>query len=80
MSARPGQYEEFMKQGETPRFTGRVIHALACDPDLMSRSGQTLITAELARSYGITEADGRVPLSYREMLGGPHVPNAAKVM
>lgn len=80
MSARPGQYEEFMKQGETPEFTGRVIHALARDPELMSRSGQTLITAELARSYGITEADGRVPPSYREMLGSPRVPNPAKVM
>lgn len=80
MSARPGQYQEFFKQGETPEFTGRVIHALASDRDLMSRSGQTLIIAELARHYGVTEVDGRVPPSYREMLGGPHVPNPAKVM
>jgi len=80
MSARPGQYEEFMKQGETPEFTGRVIHALASDPDLMSQSGQTLIVAELAHRYGITEADGRMPPSYREMLGSPHIPNPAKVM
>jgi NAD(P)-dependent dehydrogenase (short-subunit alcohol dehydrogenase family) len=80
MRARPGQYEEFMKQGETPEFTGRVIHALASDPDLMSFSGQTLITAELASRYNITEADGRVPPSYRAMLGSPRAPNPAKVM
>lgn len=80
MSARPGQYQEFLKQGETPEFTGRVIHALANDADLVSLSGQTLITAELARRYGVTEADGRVPPSYREMLGGPRVPNPARVM
>src|SRR5688572_7963512 len=79
-SARPGQYEEFMKQGETPEFTGRVIRALASDADLMSLSGQTLIIAELARRYDIAEADGRVPPSYREMLGSPRVPNPAKVM
>jgi NAD(P)-dependent dehydrogenase (short-subunit alcohol dehydrogenase family) len=80
MSARPGQYEEFMKQGETPGFTGRVIHALASDADLMTLSGQTLIVAELAHRYRITETDGRVPPSYREMLGSPRVPNPAKVM
>lgn len=80
MSARPGQYEEFLKQGETPEFTDQIIHALASDPDLMSQSGQTLITAELARRYGITEADGREPPSYREMLGSPRPPHPAKVM
>jgi hypothetical protein len=57
-----------------------VICALASDPDVMSHSGQTLITAELARRYGITEADGRAPPSYREMLGSPRTPNPAKVM
>ena len=44
----PEQYEGFMAMAETPEFNGRIIHALACDSDLMSRSGQTLITAELA--------------------------------
>lgn len=80
MSARPGQYEEFLKQGETPEFTGRVIHALASDSDVMTQSGRTLITAEVARRYGITEADGRAPPSYGEILGSPREPNPAKVM
>ena len=66
---RPEQYEEFLRQGETPQFNGRIIFALARDPQLMSLSGQTLISAEVAPRYGITEAGGRVPPSYRQMLG-----------
>jgi NAD(P)-dependent dehydrogenase (short-subunit alcohol dehydrogenase family) len=78
--SRPQQYEAFLRQGETPQFNGRIIHALARDPDLMSLSGQTLISAEVASRYGITEAGGRAPPSYREMLGAPRVPHPAKVM
>lgn len=77
---RPEQYEEFLRQGETPQFNGRIIFALARDPQLMSLSGQTLISAEVAPRYGITEAGGRVPPSYRQMLGSPRVPHPAKVM
>lgn len=80
LQARPDQYEQFMSQAETPEFNGRVIFALASDPELATLSGQTLITAELARRYGITEADGRVPPSYRDMLGSPRPPNPAKVL
>jgi len=76
---RPGQYEEFLRQGETPQFNGRIIHALACDPQLMSLSGQTLISAEAARRFQITEAGGREPPSYRELLGAPRAPHPARV-
>ncbi len=78
--SRPEQYEAFLRQAETPQFNGRIIHALACDPRLMELSGQTLISAELAGRYGITEAGGRAPPSYREMLGSPRPPHPAKVM
>lgn len=74
------EYAAFLQQGETPEFNGRVIHALASDPKLMRFTGQTLITAELAREYGITEKDGRQPPSYREILGSPRVPHPARVM
>ena len=77
---RPEQYQEFLRQGETPQFNGRIIHALARDPALMSLTGQTLISAEVAPRYGITEEGGRVPPSYREMLGAPRIPHPAKVM
>jgi NAD(P)-dependent dehydrogenase (short-subunit alcohol dehydrogenase family) len=78
--SRPDQYEAFLKQAETPQFNGRIIHALARDPQLMTYSGQTLISAEVAQRYGITEEGGRSPPSYRQMLGAPRVPHPAKVM
>jgi len=78
--SRPDQYAAFLATGETPQFNGRIIHALANDPELMTLSGQTFISAELAQRYGITEEGGRVPPSYREMLGSPRVPHPAKVM
>jgi hypothetical protein len=46
----------------------------------LTLSGQTLISAEAARRYGITEEGGRVPPSYRDMLGAPRMPHPAKVM
>ena len=80
MKARPDQYTQFLQQAETPQFNGRVIYALASDKQLMRFNGQTLITAEIAREYGITEQGGRQPPSYRDMLGNPRVPHPAKVM
>ncbi|MBK9467899.1 MAG: SDR family NAD(P)-dependent oxidoreductase [Gammaproteobacteria bacterium] len=40
------------KDACSPEFPGRVIAALAGDPDVMRHSGGTHITAELAREYG----------------------------
>lgn len=56
---------------ETPEFVGRVIDALAGDPDLMSHSGKAFYSSELGQAYGITEADGSSPPSYRAWLGAP---------
>jgi NAD(P)-dependent dehydrogenase (short-subunit alcohol dehydrogenase family) len=53
---------------ETPEFTGHVIAALASDPDLLTVSGRTLIGAEVARQYGISDRDGRHPPSVRELM------------
>ena len=53
---------------ETSEFTGHVIAALAADPDVLAVSGRTLIGAELARQYGISDRDGRHPPSVRELL------------
>jgi NAD(P)-dependent dehydrogenase (short-subunit alcohol dehydrogenase family) len=75
----PEQYEGFMAQAETPEFTGRLIAALHADPNLDELNGRTLIGAELAKRYGITEAGGREPPSYREMLGEPRIPHPAIV-
>ena len=50
---------------------GRVIAALASDPDCMRRSGGTFITAELAQAYGVVDVDGRTIPSLREKRGAP---------
>jgi NAD(P)-dependent dehydrogenase (short-subunit alcohol dehydrogenase family) len=73
----PEQYDRFMADAETPEFNGRLIHALYEDPRLDELNGQTVIGAEIAERYGITEAGGRKPPSYRAMLGDPRVPHPA---
>ena len=57
--------------GSSPEFPGRVIAALASDPHLMSRSGGTFITAEVAADYGVTDIDGRAIPSMRAQRGSP---------
>ena len=57
--------------GCTPEFPGRVIVALATDPELMKRSGGTFITAEVAQDYGVTDIDGKVIPSLRAERGSP---------
>ncbi|MEO4015226.1 MULTISPECIES: SDR family NAD(P)-dependent oxidoreductase [Pseudomonas] len=74
------QYKAFLADAETPQFNGRVIHELLNDPQLMTFSGQTLITAEIAAGYGISEAGGRQPPSHRAMLGDPRQQHPARVI
>ena len=49
--------------------------ALFRDPELDDVSGHTLIAAELATRYGITDEGGRTPPSHRQMLGAPREPS-----
>lgn len=46
---------------ETPVYAGRAVAAVAADPDIARHAGQLLHVADLARSYGFTDADGRQP-------------------
>ena len=57
--------------GCSPEFPGRVIVAMAGDPDIMRHSGGTFITAEIAKQYGVTDVDGREIPSLRETRGAP---------
>jgi NAD(P)-dependent dehydrogenase (short-subunit alcohol dehydrogenase family) len=50
-----------LSRSESPRFAGRVVTALAIDPELLRRSGSALVGAELAREYGISDVDGSIP-------------------
>jgi NAD(P)-dependent dehydrogenase (short-subunit alcohol dehydrogenase family) len=79
LAEHPEEYEKFMADAETPEFNGRVLAAIEVDPDRETLNGQTLITAEIASRYGITEKDGRNPPSYRTMLGEPRIPHPAIV-
>ncbi|KUI34986.1 short-chain dehydrogenase [Mycobacterium sp. IS-1590] len=57
--------------GCSPEFPGRVIAAMATDPQVMRHSGGTFITAELAAAYGVTDVDGKAIPSMRSERGSP---------
>jgi NAD(P)-dependent dehydrogenase (short-subunit alcohol dehydrogenase family) len=50
-----------MSNSESPQFIGRVVAALATDPDIMKKSGKVLVAAQQALEYGIQDIDGRQP-------------------
>ena len=58
-------------QGSSVEHPGRVVAALAADPDVMRRSGGEFITTELAMEYGITDVDGSIIASARATRGSP---------
>jgi len=53
---------------ETPTYVGRGIAALAADPDLSRYAGRVLSSAELARTYGVTDVDGSQPDCWRYLV------------
>jgi NAD(P)-dependent dehydrogenase (short-subunit alcohol dehydrogenase family) len=74
LAARPEMAQSIVTRPEvgcSPEFPGRVIAALATDPELMDLSGGTFITAELAQRYGITDIDGKTIPSLRAERGSP---------
>jgi len=50
-----------LSNSESPEYIGRVISALALDPNRMSRNGQVLVAATVAAEYGVGDIDGRHP-------------------
>lgn len=52
---------------ETPLLTGRVIGALAGEPNVIRRTGRVQIVAELAGQYGLVDRDGNRPVSLRSL-------------
>ncbi|GAB11625.1 putative oxidoreductase [Gordonia araii NBRC 100433] len=58
-------------RAEDPEFVGRVVAALADDPELGALNGHTVVTAEYGARHGITNNDGTtVPDSHRAVFGG----------
>jgi NAD(P)-dependent dehydrogenase (short-subunit alcohol dehydrogenase family) len=51
-------------ESESPRFVGRAVAALAIDPDRSRWNQQSVTSAQMARTYGFTDVDGRQPDSW----------------
>ena len=47
---------------ETPIYVGRVVAAVASDPDLMSMTGRVHWTSQLGRKYEIIDENGETPM------------------
>lgn len=52
---------------ESAQFVGRAVAALASEPEIMKRTGQILVVAELAKEYGFTDTDGTQPEPYDKL-------------
>jgi NAD(P)-dependent dehydrogenase (short-subunit alcohol dehydrogenase family) len=59
-----GLTERQRAEMESVSYIGRAVAALASDPAVSRRSGQTLAVGDLARIYGFTDIDGRQPTPY----------------
>jgi NAD(P)-dependent dehydrogenase (short-subunit alcohol dehydrogenase family) len=65
--------------GESPKFNGKAVVALASDPEILTRSGGSYFSAQLAREYGFTEDDGSLPPvmtdSLATVMAGDDIPD-----
>jgi NAD(P)-dependent dehydrogenase (short-subunit alcohol dehydrogenase family) len=53
---------------ESPTYIGRTVVALASDPDVSRYAGRVVSSAELARTYGVTDTDGTQPDCWRYLV------------
>lgn len=53
--------DPYFAESETPRLVGRAAVALASDPNVKQKAGLICFASDLAREYGFTDVDGRVP-------------------
>lgn len=53
--------DPFFAESESPHLVGRAVVALAADPAVGQKAGLISFAADLAREYGFTDVDGRVP-------------------
>ncbi len=79
LEAAPEAYEPLMEGLESPEYPGRIIAALYRAGQVMDRSGQAWYTSEIGQELNVEDVDGRIPASYRGMLGGPAEPNPAMI-
>src|ERR1700687_4499151 len=48
-----------LTNSESPEFIGRVVAAVAADPDVIRHTGTVLVAASVAGEYGFTDIDGK---------------------
>jgi NAD(P)-dependent dehydrogenase (short-subunit alcohol dehydrogenase family) len=53
---------------ESPAYVGRAIAALTADPRAARYAGTIVSSAQLARTYGVTDADGTQPDCWRYLV------------
>lgn len=53
--------DPYFAESETPLLVGRAVAALAADPHVRLKAGLSFFASDLAREYGFTDVDGRVP-------------------
>lgn len=53
--------DPYFAESESPRLVGRAVAAVAADPDVRRKAGLIHFASDLAREYGFTDVDGRVP-------------------
>jgi NAD(P)-dependent dehydrogenase (short-subunit alcohol dehydrogenase family) len=58
----------FAAISESPRFVGRAVAALAADPQVHRRNGDSFSSGGLAREYGFTDVDGSQPDCWRYLV------------
>jgi dehydrogenase/reductase SDR family protein 1 len=57
-----------INDSESPQFIGRCIAALSQDKNIIKKTGEILISAEIAQEYNITDINGKIPKSHRDEL------------
>jgi hypothetical protein len=53
--------DPYFAESETPWLVGRAVAVLAADPNVRRKAGLIHFASDLARDYGFTDIDGRVP-------------------
>eukprot|EP00741_Cyanophora_paradoxa_P021602 tig00021366_g20851.t1 len=67
VSELPADQRPDLSLGESLYLAGRVVAALAGDPNVMSKSGTIQVAAEAAKGYGVRDEDGGLPPSLRSL-------------
>jgi NAD(P)-dependent dehydrogenase (short-subunit alcohol dehydrogenase family) len=69
MAAEPEKFKHLEGQLESTGLTGHIAWALFNDSNMMDYNGKTLVGADVAKSYGVTDIGGSYAPSFREQTG-----------